>query len=113
MDTAATDALPYSFARLDDLMEKAGIDVLLVTSNHNPQYLLGGYRFSFFSAMDAIVHSRYLPVIVYVKGAPDRTAYVANKMERGQHANHPFWTAVSPAVGGHPAPVYSSHRLLK
>ena len=92
MDTDATRALPYSFAKLDDLMEKAGIDVLLVTSKHNTQYLLGGYRFIFFPAMDAIGHSRYLPVIVYVKGAPDRTAYVANKMEGGEHANHPFWT---------------------
>ena len=91
MDTDATRALPYSFAKLDDLMEKAGIDVLVVTSRHNTQYLLGGYRFIFFSAMDAIGHSRYLPVIVYVKGAPDRTAYVANKMERAEHANHPFW----------------------
>jgi Xaa-Pro aminopeptidase len=83
--------LPYSFAKLDDLMEWAGIDVLLVTSKHNTQYLLGGYRFIFFSAMDAIGHSRYLPVIAYVKGAPDKTAYVANKMEAGEHANHPFW----------------------
>lgn len=83
--------LPYSFARLDDLMEAAGIDVLLVTSKHNVQYLLGGYRFIFFSAMDAIGHSRYLPVLAYVRGDPGRTAYVANKMEAGEHANHPFW----------------------
>ena len=83
--------LPYSFSRLDDLMEAAGIDVLLVTSKHNVQYLLGGYRFIFFSAMDAIGHSRYLPVLAYVRGNPERTAYVANKMEAGEHANHPFW----------------------
>lgn len=86
-----TTDLPYSFARLDDLMEAAGIDVLLVTSKHNVQYLLGGYRFIFFSAMDAIGHSRYLPVLAYVRGDPERTAYVANKMEAGEHANHPFW----------------------
>lgn len=89
--TAAPD-LPYTFDRLDALMDKAGIDVLIATSKHNTQYLLGGYRFIFFSAMDAIGHSRYLPIVVYVKGAPDRTAYVANKMEAGEHANHPFWT---------------------
>lgn len=83
--------LPYSFARLDDLMEAAGIDVLLVTSKHNVQYLLGGYRFIFFSAMDAIGHSRYLPVLAYMRGAPERTGYIANKMEAGEHANHPFW----------------------
>jgi Xaa-Pro dipeptidase len=92
MDTTLTDSLPYGFSQLDDLMERAGIDVLLVTSKHNTQYLLGGYRFIFFSAMDAIGHSRYLPIIVYVKGAPDRTAFVANKMEGGEHANRPFWT---------------------
>ena len=92
MESALTDGLPYSFAKLDDLMEKAGIDVLLVTSKHNTQYLLGGYRFIFFSAMDAIGHSRYLPVVVYIRGAPGKTAYVANKMEGGEHANHPFWT---------------------
>jgi Xaa-Pro aminopeptidase len=92
MQNPATDDLPYSFAKLDDLMEKAGIDVLVATSKHNVQYLLGGYRFIFFSAMDAIGHSRYLPVVVYVKGAPDRTAYVANKMEGAEHAHRPFWT---------------------
>jgi Xaa-Pro dipeptidase len=92
MDQNLIDALPYSFGKLDDLMEKAGIDVLVVTSKHNAQYLLGGYRFIFFSAMDAIGHSRYLPVIVYIKGEPERTAYVANKMEGAEHANHPFWT---------------------
>jgi Xaa-Pro aminopeptidase len=64
--------LPYDFGHLDDLMEAAEIDVLLVTSKHNVQYLLGGYRYIFFSAMDAIGHSRYLPIVVYVKGAPER-----------------------------------------
>ncbi|MBX3532379.1 MAG: aminopeptidase P family protein [Rhizobiaceae bacterium] len=73
-------------------MEEAGIDVLLATSKHNTQYLLGGYRFIFFSAMDAIGHSRYLPVVVYEKGRPDHAAFVANKMESGEHHNHPFWT---------------------
>jgi Xaa-Pro dipeptidase len=73
-------------------MEQTGIDVLLVTSKHNTQYLLGGYRFIFFSAMDAIGHSRYLPVVVYEKGRPENAAYVANRMEGGEHHNHPFWT---------------------
>ncbi|WP_121068428.1 M24 family metallopeptidase [Chachezhania antarctica] len=87
-----TEGLPYDFVRLDELMEAAGIDVLLATSKHNVQYLLGGYRFIFFSAMDAIGHSRYLPVVAYIRGAPDRTAYVGNRMEGMEHANHPFWT---------------------
>jgi Xaa-Pro aminopeptidase len=73
-------------------MDEAGIDILLATSKHNTQYLLGGYNFIFFAAMDAIGHSRYLPIVVYEKGRPENAAYVGNKMERGEHQNRPFWT---------------------
>jgi Xaa-Pro dipeptidase len=89
---AGSLAVPFDTGRLDSLMEQAGVDVLLATSKHNTQYLLGGYRFIFFAAMDAIGHSRYLPVVVYEKGRPENAAYVANRMEGGEHANHPFWT---------------------
>jgi Xaa-Pro aminopeptidase len=85
-------AVPFDTERADRLMEEAGIDVLLATSKHNTQYLLGGYRFIFFVAMDAIGHSRYLPFVAYEKGRPDHAAYIANRMEGGEHANHPFWT---------------------
>lgn len=85
------DDLPYSFSHLDDLMEAAGLDVLMITSKHNVKYLLGGHQFIFFSAMDAIGHSRYLPIMLYFKGAPNKTGYVANVMESGEHENHPFW----------------------
>ncbi|YBV94619.1 Xaa-Pro peptidase family protein (plasmid) [Phyllobacteriaceae bacterium JZ32] len=91
LHTARTVA-PFDTSRLDTLMEQAGIDVLVATSKHNIQYLLGGYRFIFFSAMDAIGHSRYLPVVIYEKGRADNAAYVANRMEGGEHQNRPFWT---------------------
>lgn len=83
---------PFDRERVDRLMEEAGIDVLLATSKHNTQYLLGGYRFIFFVAMDAIGHSRYLPIVIYEKGRADHAAYVGNRMENGEHQNHPFWT---------------------
>jgi Xaa-Pro dipeptidase len=89
--SAQIDDLPYSFDKLDALMERAGMDVLLATSKHNVQYLLGGYRFIFFSAMDALGHSRYLPIFFYVRGDVEKTAYIANKMEGGEHAVRPFW----------------------
>ncbi len=61
----------------------------------------GGYRFIFFAAMDAIGHSRYLPVVVYRRGSPDHAAYIGNKMEGSEHANRPFWTpTVLPACWG-------------
>jgi Xaa-Pro aminopeptidase len=91
-ENARAAAVPFDHEKLDRLMEKAGIDVLVATSKHNVQYLLGGYKFIFFSAMDAIGHSRYLPVVVYEKGRPDHAAYIGNKMEGGEHANRPFWT---------------------
>ncbi len=91
--------VPFDTAKLDRLMEEAGIDVLLATSKHNTQYLLGGYRFIFFSAMDAIGHSRYLPVVAYEKGRPERSTFIGNRMEGGEHENHPFWTpSVQPAT---------------
>lgn len=96
-----TAYLAPDLARIDRLMEEAGLDALVVTSKHNVQYLLGGYRFIFFSAMDAIGHSRYLPVVVYRRGGADTAAYIGNRMEGGEHANHPFWTpTVLPACWG-------------
>jgi Xaa-Pro dipeptidase len=93
--TRPETAVPFDHHRVDRLMEEAGLDVLLATSKHNVQYLLGGYKFIFFSAMEAMGHSRYLPIVIYEKGRPEHAAYVANKMESGEHQNNPFWT---PAV---------------
>ena len=62
-------------------MEDAGLDALVVTSRHNVQYLLGGYRFFFFDVMEAIGVSRYLPVFVYQRGRPENAIYLGNRME--------------------------------
>ena len=72
-------------------MEQAGIDILLASSKHNIQYLLGGYRFFFFDLMDAIGISRYLPILVYERGRPDRAAYIANPMEGYERDLGKFW----------------------
>ena len=63
-------AIPFDTDRLDRLMEEAGLDAILATSKHSIQYLLGGYRYFFYSHMDAHGLSRYLPFFVYLKGAP-------------------------------------------
>ena len=92
---------PFATDRLDELLEAAGIDALVVTSKHNVQYLLGDYRFFFFDYMDAIGISRYLPVLVYVKGRPDRAAYVGNRMESYEQELGRFWVpTVKPAASG-------------
>src|SRR5690349_3134101 len=83
---------PFDQARLDRLMEEADLDFIVAASKHNVQYLLGGYKFIFFSAMDAIGHSRYLPLVIYEKGKPESAAYIGNRLEGGEHQNRPFWT---------------------
>src|SRR5215211_3620479 len=74
--------IPFDAARLDALMDEAGIDVLIATSKHNVQYLLGGHRSFFFDYMDAIGMSRYLPIFVYPKGKPEYIAYIGTRLEQ-------------------------------
>jgi Xaa-Pro aminopeptidase len=84
---------PFDTARLDRLMDEAGVDVLLVTSKHNVQYLLGGHRAFFFESMDAMGLSRYLPVFVYAKGEPQKAGFFGHRMENFQNEVTPFWVS--------------------
>ncbi len=88
---AASRPIPFDAGRLDALLEEAGIDALIVTSKHNIQYLLGGYRFFFFDHFDAIGVSRYLPILVYVKGHPERGTYIGHPMESYEKELDRFW----------------------
>lgn len=85
-------AIPFDHQRLDRLMDAAGIDVVLATSKHNVQYLLGGHRADFFDYMDATGVTRYLPVLVYPKGAPEKAAYIGHRLEKFQREVSPMWT---------------------
>src|SRR3954468_16911629 len=84
-------AIPFDANKLDRLMEAAGIDILLATSKHNVQYLLGAERAIFFDYMDALGVSRYLPVVIYPKGAPDKAGYIGHRLETHQRAVGPLW----------------------
>ena len=84
---------PFDTARLDRLMDDAGMDVLIATSKHNIQYLLGGHRSFFFESMDAMGLSRYLPIFVYVKGEPQKAGFFGHRMDRFQNEVTPFWVA--------------------
>jgi Xaa-Pro aminopeptidase len=84
-------ASPFDATQLDRLMDEAGLDVLMATSKHNVQYLLGGHRSFFFDNMDAIGTDRYLPAFVYPKGAPDKAAYFGHGMETYQTQIKPLW----------------------
>src|ERR1700731_2840462 len=87
--------LPFDTKNLDDLLEQAGIDVLIATSKHNVGYLLGGYRFFFFETMDAIGLNRYLPIFIYARGRADRSVFIGNKLEGFEKQLNRFWTPVA------------------
>jgi len=90
--TDVASSIPFDAARLDRLMDEAGLDLLLATSKHNVQYLLGGHRAFFFDYMDAMGLSRYLPVVVYPKGAPAKAAFIGHRLEGFQREVEPLWT---------------------
>ena len=89
----AKPAIPFDTKRLDRLMDDAGIDVLIANSKHNIQYLLGGHRSIFFDYMDAMGISRYLPLLVYPKGAPEKAAFFGHRLEAPPEGGRPVLDA--------------------
>src|SRR5215813_11698638 len=84
---------PFDTKRLDRLMDEAGLDVLIATSKHNVQYLLCGHRAFFFDYMDAMGLSRYLPIVLYPKGAAGKAGFFGHRLENHQREVRPFWMA--------------------
>src|SRR5580704_9678964 len=101
MNDVATPAIPLATQPLARLLDEAGMDVLLATSRANTRYLLGGHQALFFEHFDAVGISRYMPIVVYPKGAPEKTLYVAHRMEGQQLAVKPIWVPeVNTTSGG-------------
>jgi Xaa-Pro aminopeptidase len=90
----AGEMTPFDSGLLDRLMEERGLDVLLVSSKHNVQYLLGGYRFFMFDYMDATGLSRYLPILIYARGRPDLATYIGNPNEAYERDLGRFWPSL-------------------
>ena len=88
---ALTPAIPFDTAKLDGLLDRFGIDALIVSSKHNIQYMLGGYRYFFFEHFDAIGIGRYVPLLVYQRGHAERTRYIGNGMERYEKELGTLW----------------------
>ncbi|BDZ49325.1 peptidase [Frondihabitans sucicola] len=69
-------SVPFDVHALDELLEKQGVDVVLATTKHNVQHLLGGYRYFFFANADATGISRYLPAVGLIRNRPDDAFYI-------------------------------------
>ncbi|MDQ0469609.1 M24 family metallopeptidase [Labrys wisconsinensis] len=113
--TEHAGGLPFDGGKLDALMEAAGLDALILTSKHNIQYLLGGYRFFFFDAMDALGLSRYLPVLVYARGRAPDAAYIGNPMESYERELGRFWvpTVIAKSWGTLDAAELAAEQITK
>jgi Xaa-Pro aminopeptidase len=83
---------PFDTGRLDQLMEHAGLDVLLVTSPHNLRYMLGQPPLFLFAFSDAFGTSRYQPVLVYPRARSDASFYAGFAGE-GEWREDSLWPA--------------------
>jgi Xaa-Pro aminopeptidase len=76
--------VPFDADRLDALLDGAGVDVVVATSQHNVRYLLGSYS-SFFASFDAIGVDRYLPAVAIARGRLGDAFAVGHPIDEGLH----------------------------
>jgi Xaa-Pro aminopeptidase len=82
---------PFDSSKLDRLLHEAGVDLLLIVSKHNVQYLLGGYRYFFFAHGDAFATGRYLPILGYFPNKLDLGFYIGAGNEAWGLEVFPVW----------------------
>lgn len=83
---------PFDRARMDELLEAAGVDLVIATSPHNVRYLLGGYYHHFHARMPAGGRSSYLPAVGYPRRRPDGAFLVGRPGEGEEQRRAGVWT---------------------
>jgi len=82
---------PYDAAKLDRLMDAAGVDLVLTNTQHNARYLTGGYFYHFHERFDAMGLGRYMALCGIPKGSPERAFLVGERRETGQFEDQNLW----------------------
>ncbi|MFP6869521.1 MAG: Xaa-Pro peptidase family protein [Nitrospinota bacterium] len=82
---------PYDNAKLNRLMDEAGIDLILAHTPHNIRYLSGGYYFHFRERIAAIGPSQYLPFVGIPKDDSTRAFQVAWLVEASPRNEIDVW----------------------
>lgn len=85
-------APPFDTRKLDALLEREGLDVVVATSRHNVRYLLGSYS-AFHESFEAIGVDRFLPAVGYCQGGPADAFAVGADVDAGQHEVQPLWVS--------------------
>lgn len=110
----ADGGMPFDEARLERLLEAAGVDLLLVTSHYNLQHLLGGYRRFFFAVDDSLGLSRAAPILGYPAKRTADAFYVGHVLESSQLVFEPLWvTDIELSAWSAPAAVASAAQRVK
>jgi len=83
--------MPFDAAKLESLMEKAGLGIAVACSRHNVRYLSGGYFYHFHENSTRMAQSQYLPFVGIVRNAPDDSFYIHRPDESGQMGTVKLW----------------------
>jgi len=82
---------PFDFEKLEILMEKSKMDLVLATTRHNIRYLTGGHYHHFFARSNRMGTNRYLSVVGLPRRQFENTFYVGRKQESRELKEQPLW----------------------
>jgi Xaa-Pro aminopeptidase len=90
--------VPFDAKKLADLMEEAGLSLILATTRHNIRYLTGGYAFHFFERFTRIGRSQYLPFVGLPQRGLGEAFYIGHPDEAGQIEAEGLWIGNRPTA---------------
>jgi Xaa-Pro aminopeptidase len=82
---------PFDSAKLRQLMEEAGVDLVLASSRHNVRYLIGGYVYHFHERFQRMGRSQYLAFVGIPRTRIEDAFYVGATGEEGELGVTPLW----------------------
>jgi len=108
--------VPFDAKKLADLMEEAGLSLVLASTRHNVRYLTGGYYFHFHERFTRIGRSQYLPLVGLPHRRLEEAFYAGHPDEAGQIEAEGLWiinrpTATRGTVGAAEAAAAATQKL--
>ena len=88
--------IPFDVNKLQSLMGKSGLDILLANTRHNVRYLTGGYYFHFHAFATRLGQSQYLPFVGLPRRDFAETFYIGRSDEKGQLEAEGLWISNRP-----------------
>lgn len=92
--------IPFNDAKLNHVLEEAGIDAVLATSRHNVRYLSGGYYDHFHALAPRGGAGQYQAFVGIPRGRLDSAFYVGGVSEKRQMEAMPIWISEVDLTGG-------------